>query len=361
MRKDLKQSNRSLQKVPFDYFPEKCGHWFTISKGLDKGKKMFYRDSYLVSENTDKTILFVHGNPECSYTYRKIIHDISNKAEKACRIVAMDHIGFGLSDQATYEMVCFDHARNLLQLVRYLDLNNITLVIHDWGGPIGIGALLREPERVENLLILNSTVFPISNEGITFRNYPIPWLSWSNAPYIIPNKFWGDFAAFAIFAQPTTSFKLLIDMLRNLALIELEIFSKDEINGKIAQIVYKDQFQSHINVQSSKRLVLQTKSWGHGNIYEEPTLGKRDTTAFYREIQETIEGSWGPRGENIGMRALIGRWDPLGQNNVIKQWISFLPQLKNNIIVYKNVGHFIEEVKPVAIGNALLQLAQLLK
>jgi hypothetical protein len=146
-------------------------------------------------------------------------------------------------------------------------------------------------------------------------------------------------------------------MLKNLTLMEMNKFLGNDIN---AQMLYRQQFQSKINVQSSKRLVKQTKNWGHGNFYYDKTLGKRSTKSFYSEIQKNISPSWGPKGLNIGVKAIIGRWDPLAQNEVIKQWINELPQLKNNLKIYKNVGHFVEEVKYVDIANTILKITKLL-
>jgi pimeloyl-ACP methyl ester carboxylesterase len=246
-----------------------------------------------------------------------------------------------------------DHARNLLELVKYLDLRNITLVVHDWGGPIGIGALLKETERISNLVILNSTVFPIPKNGMTFETYPIDWLGWCYTPYIIPDKFWGNFAAYAIFTNPNKPIPLLSNMVKNIALMERDIYQNTH---SIAQRVFKTQFNSKMNVKSSKRLVKQTKFWGYGNKYTEPQLGKRDTSQFYHMIQESITMAWGPKGDNIGIKALIGRWDPLGQNAVLEQWIEYLPQLKGNIQIFQNTGHFIEEKKYKEIADAILEL-----
>jgi pimeloyl-ACP methyl ester carboxylesterase len=66
-------------------------------------------------------------------------------------------------------MVEMHHARNLAQLVDVLDLRDITLVVHDWGGPIGIGGLLASPEGVANLVVLNTSVFPMPSEGSRMR------------------------------------------------------------------------------------------------------------------------------------------------------------------------------------------------
>ncbi|MBD3341508.1 MAG: alpha/beta fold hydrolase [Candidatus Lokiarchaeota archaeon] len=344
-----------IRNIPPDYFPKGCGFWLKLSTGLNLGKKLFFRDSKHGIGKAKDTIVFVHGNPENSYTYRKVIKYLISHTKKPIRIIAMDHIGFGLSDSAIYEMVCMDHARNLLELLNLLNLKNVTLVIHDWGGPIGIGAFLKVPHLVSNLVILNSTVFPISKRGINYDSYPIPWLSWSKAPVIIPNHLWGSFAAFAIFCRPTPPLNLLFKMLFWTLLIR---FNKYLPREKNAQKLYKKQFSSKLNALSSKRLVLQTSLWGHGNIYSENLLGERDTKPFYRFIQNNMNKLWGPNGKNIGVRAILGKWDPLGQKNVIQQWKEALPQLKENIKIFENAGHFVEELYPKEIAKAIINLIE---
>jgi len=116
--------------VPDDYCPEGSDKWFVIPSGIDKGKKLFYYDYQTKNTPSDETILFVHGNPECSYTYRHII-DTLNQADASLRIIALDNIGCGLSDQASFEMIDMHHAANLKALIECLDLSNIMLVVHD--------------------------------------------------------------------------------------------------------------------------------------------------------------------------------------------------------------------------------------
>ena len=119
---------------------------------------------------------------------------------------------------------------------------------------------------------------------------------------------------------------------------ETDSFSENETS---TQKFFREQFQSDKNILSSKRLVLQTPVWGHGNVYKEPKLGERDTSPFYRFIQDNISKHWGPKGHNIGVRAVIGKWDPSAKDEVMEQWIENLPQLKGYIKVFENVGHFI--------------------
>ena len=349
--------NNPIKNVPIDYFPEGCGFWFEISEGLDAKKKMFFRDSTHGSGNPEDILVFIHGNPENSYTYRKVIKNLIEYAKKPFRIVAMDHIGFGLSDQATYEMVCMDHANNLLQLVDYLDLRNVTLIIHDWGGPIGIGAFLKVPERVLNLVILNSTVFPMPKTGMTYQNYPGSWVNWARGPKIIPNRLWGSFAAFTIFCKPMNPTKLFIKMLFSILTKELGIYQK---NQKIAQKIFKKQFKPKLNTLSSKRLVRQTPFWGYGNTYNEPQLGIRDTLPFYSFIQNNISDLWGLNGQKVGVRAIFGDWDPSAKPEVIEQWLTHLPQLEGHVKVFKGFGHFIEETKPREIADQIINVAGLI-
>lgn len=361
MESELKVSeipgNTPIKKIPKDYYPEGSGFWFRLSEGLDSKKKMFFRNSIFGNGKPKSTIVFVHGNPENSYTYRKVIKNIIHYAKQPFRIVAMDHIGFGLSDQATYEMVCMDHANNLFQMIRFLDLRNVTLIVHDWGGPIGIGAFLRDPKRVSNLVILNSTVFPMPQMGMTYQTYPGSWLNWALGPKIIPDFLWGSFAAFSIFCKPMGQIKLFVKMIFSIIAKSLGIYG---INEKIAQKLYKTQFKSRLNTLSSKRLVLQTPMWGYGNTYLEPQLGKRDTSSFYHFIQDNISELWGKNGQNINVRAICGQWDPSAKSEVIKQWIENLPQLKGYVKIFKDVGHFIEEIKPKEIASEIINVAGLI-
>jgi haloalkane dehalogenase len=111
---------------------------------------------HYVDEGAGRPILFVHGTPSWSFEWRHAIAALRASA----RCVAPDHLGFGLSDKpATAGYTPEDHARRLLEFVRALDLRELTLVVHDFGGPIGLPLLLEEPERVRALVVVNSWAF----------------------------------------------------------------------------------------------------------------------------------------------------------------------------------------------------------
>lgn len=101
-------------------------------------------------------LLFLHGNPTWSFAWRRLVTPLG----KEHRVVVPDHVGCGLSDKpARYPYVLERHIENLERLVLALDLKRITLVLHDWGGAIGMGFARRHPERVARLVFLNTAAF----------------------------------------------------------------------------------------------------------------------------------------------------------------------------------------------------------
>lgn len=98
----------------------------------------------------------VHGNPTWSFAWRKFIKHFS----AGNRTLAVDHLGMGLSDKPQdYAYTIEQHIQNLCQLIGTLDLKNITLVGHDWGGCIGMGAAGRMPERFARFVMMNTAAF----------------------------------------------------------------------------------------------------------------------------------------------------------------------------------------------------------
>ena len=100
-------------------------------------------------------LLFVHGNPTWSYLWRRPIAELSARGH---RCVAFDHMGFGRSDKppqlSAYSLE--RHIENAIALIDALDLSDVTLVGHDWGGPIGLGALLERRDRLRAVVLMNT-------------------------------------------------------------------------------------------------------------------------------------------------------------------------------------------------------------
>ncbi len=118
--------------------------------------RLHYVDEGL-KKNSTPAILCVHGNPTWSFYYRSII----SRFRGSHRVIAVDHVGCGLSDKPQhYPYTLAQHTANLVRLIDELNLQQVTLVVHDWGGAIGLGAAVERAERFRNLLILNTAAFP---------------------------------------------------------------------------------------------------------------------------------------------------------------------------------------------------------
>ncbi len=127
---------------------------------------------HYVDEGEGTPILMLHGNPTWSYLYRDFIAAFSGTH----RVIAPDHIGFGLSEKPGEESAyTLDaHIRNLEALVTVLDLRDITLVLQDWGGPIGLGMAARHPERIKAIIAFNTFGFYPVIDGIDPENLKLP-------------------------------------------------------------------------------------------------------------------------------------------------------------------------------------------
>ena len=124
------------------------GKYLTVSAG-----QYHYLDQGTAEEGV---ILAVHGNPTWSFYWRALIEHFSDRY----RVVIPDHIGCGFSDKPqAWAYQLGGHIDNLCQLVEELDLKNIVLVVHDWGGAIGMGMATRFPERIQKIVVTNTAAF----------------------------------------------------------------------------------------------------------------------------------------------------------------------------------------------------------
>lgn len=112
---------------------------------------------HYVDEGTGEPVLLLHGNPSWSFLFRDVIRDLRGH----CRAIAPDHLGCGLSDKPQdYPYRLENHIANLEALViGKLNLPRFSLVLHDWGGAIGMGLATRYPERVAKIVVMNTAAF----------------------------------------------------------------------------------------------------------------------------------------------------------------------------------------------------------
>lgn len=112
--------------------------------------------SYLDEGQGDEAVVMVHGNPTWSFYYRNLVLGLRGRI----RCIVPDHLGCGLSDKPQdFNYTLGEHIKNLRALIDHLSLRKIHLIVHDWGGPIGLGTALKRPEQLGQVVILNTAAF----------------------------------------------------------------------------------------------------------------------------------------------------------------------------------------------------------
>lgn len=137
---------------------------------------------HYVDEGAGKPVVLLHGNPAWGYLYRDLIGPLVAAGH---RVIVPDMIGFGLSEKPTREHAhsLDGHIANLAALLRQLELQQITLVCHDWGGPTGFGFALSNPERVRALVVMSTWAWPLP--PAEFHERIFPWRM-MHAPLVGP-------------------------------------------------------------------------------------------------------------------------------------------------------------------------------
>lgn len=134
-------------------------HFFEVD-----GQRMHYLD-----EGQGDIVVMLHGNPNWSYYYRKLVKGLCERY----RCLVPDHIGCGLSDKPGDDRYEYSLARRVADLEKWLEhcgaTENVTLIVHDWGGMIGMAVATKYPQRFRRLVILNTGAFHLPMAK------PVPW------------------------------------------------------------------------------------------------------------------------------------------------------------------------------------------
>ncbi len=173
-----------VYRTPDDRFEGLDGYGFE-PQYVELGGDLAGLRMHHVDEGRGDPILLLHGEPTWAYLYRKMIPTLREQG----RVIASDYIGFGRSDKVTQrDWYTYDrHVDTVVQLIESLDLRAITVVVQDWGGPIGLRVAIEYEERFARLVILNTGVF---RPG---PNWPNPgfmaWRNWAEANPDMPIGF----------------------------------------------------------------------------------------------------------------------------------------------------------------------------
>ena len=154
-------------RTPDECFEALPGYAFEPHYLDQDGLRMHYLD-----EGDGPAVLLLHGEPTWSYLYRTIIPELTPSA----RAIAPDYFGFGRSDKPLrLEDYGYDfHVRSIERLADELDLRDATVVVQDWGGPIGLRLAVERPDRIGRLVIMNTGIGggrPPSDEWLRFRDW----------------------------------------------------------------------------------------------------------------------------------------------------------------------------------------------
>lgn len=118
---------------------------------IDDKNQMHYID-----EGDGEVILMMHGNPTWSFFYRNLIKDLS----KNHRVIVPDHIGCGLSSKnEDYDYALKNHIQNVQTLIDSLGIKTFSLIVHDWGGAIGMGLATNNVAKVKSIVAMNTAAF----------------------------------------------------------------------------------------------------------------------------------------------------------------------------------------------------------
>ncbi len=270
------------------------------------GSRMHY-----VDKGDGDPILFLHGQPTSSYLWRNVMPHVESQG----RVIAPDNIGFGKSDQPDLDYVFSDHYRYIEGFIEALNLNNITLVVHDWGSGLGLHYAQQHPDNIKAIVLMESIVGPM-----------MPAESYEALP-----KQLADF--FRMVRDPVLGPKLLIDD-NYFVEVALPGFMSRDLD-ETAHNYYRQPFLE----KSSRK---QINQWPHQvPIGGSPAAVANVVQAYNVWLLET----------DTPLLFLYASPGALNPPELVDWWVK---RAKNIETVYIGAGlHFVQEDQPYAIGRAI--------
>ena len=261
-----------------------------------KGGKIHYID-----EGSGPVVVMVHGNPTWSYYFRRLIA----RLRQDHRVIALDHMGCGLSDKpADYPYLLAQHIENLELLLDFLGAGRFSLVVHDWGGAIGFGCAVNRLDRVEKLVVLNTAAF---------RSSRMPWrIGLCRLPVLgeIIVRLFNGFAGPAVF--------MAVKKKMDAAVARSYLAPYDSWRNRVAIARFVQDIPMHPNHPSYGTLV---------------------------KIEERLADI---RKRNIPMLILWGGRDFCFDDSFFQEWRKRFPEAQSHY--FSDGGHYVLEDKAEEIG-----------
>lgn len=262
---------------------------------------LHYVDSGGVDSGGGQPVVFVHGNPDWSFAYRHVMTGLAGR----CRTIAVDHLGFGLSDKPTdWDYLPSSHAANFAAFADHLDLDRVVLVVNDWGGPIALPWALAHPERVAGLVLMNTWCWSTNGD----------WY------YELFSRMFGGTVGRQLIRRANVFTRLLLPLL-----VRDPAARTPEVRRHFTRI--------------TPRGVQRKGSWTlPGQIMKSGPWLDRQWDGIGRLAQVPVSIVWGAR-------------DPIFIRHEYRRWAAALPN--STLTLLDDVGHYPHEDRPDAVIAAI--------
>ncbi len=280
-------------------YPETEPRYWTVG-----GHRYHYLD-----QGSGPVVLCVHGNPTWSFYYRAVAQQFANTH----RVIAVDHIGCGFSDKPPrnkFNYCLTSHRDNLIGLMDHLQLSDVTLLAHDWGGAIGLSAAIERIDRFSGIILLNTAAFPP------------PYVPWRIG--VLRTPLLGSFAirAWNAFAYPALTMAM----------------SKNRLNPAVAQGLIAPYRNWHDRVAVD------------GFVRDIPLSERHPTYAVLKDLESKLV-----RLNHLPKKLIWGMQDWCFRPECLERFVSHWPDAE--VVRLHDVGHYVLEDAPVetiaAIGDFL--------
>lgn len=266
---------------------------------------------YYLDEGAGPPVIMLHGNPTWSFYYRHLVKTLSPNY----RTIVPDHMGCGFSDKPDakeYSYTLKSRVADLDTLINHLDLKEkITLVVHDWGGMIGLAWALDHLDRMDRIVITNTSGFFLPRE----KKFPLRlWLLKYLAPFAVPAVQAGNvFAKSALYMAPRRP------------------LSKPVKSGLIAPY------------NSWKNRIATLKF-----VQDIPLCPRDESYTLVKSVEDNLH-----RLENIPMMILWGRHDFVFDLSFLREWQRRFPGVP--VHLFEDAGHYLFEDKPEKTASLIDQ------
>ena len=280
-----------------------------------------FKMHYIDEGSGPETLVLLHGEPTWSYLFRQQIKEWS----KRYRVIAVDHMGFGKSESPPNKSYWLqDHVDNLEHLVLALNLKNITLVMHDFGGPVGLGFAIRRPERVKQFISINGPT-PAGQHDLIERIgnnvSKSPWFQW------------------ILKAEEDGSLETVLGQLN------YNILSTMKLNGfERNEIISNDWITAYASAFPSPKYAKGAIGWAKGFATNEHYFAVPSPKVKNEISQKPAMAIWGLADKTLHADEFLPLFEELFQNGIVHK----LP----------GVGHYSPEDAPSEITKLVINFLE---